>query len=75
MKTISIREKEILDLIAEEYTMKEIADQLYISVETVKSHRKNLRCKLSVKNTAGLIRRAFELGIFQLQNSTIQLNF
>ena len=55
--------------------MKEIADQLYISVETVKSHRKNLRCKLSVKNTAGLIRRAFELGIFQLQNSTIQLNF
>ncbi len=67
MKTISIREKEILDLIAKEYTIKEIAALLYISIETVKSHRKNLLYKLRVKNTAGMIRRAFELGILQLQ--------
>lgn len=67
MKTISIREKQILDLIAREYTIKEIALLLYISTETVKSHRKNLLLKLNVKNTAGMIRRAFELQLLQLQ--------
>lgn len=67
MKTISIREKQILDLIAREYTIKEIAPLLYISTETVKSHRKNLLLKLNVKNTAGMIRRAFELQLLQLQ--------
>jgi len=54
------REKEILDLIAHELTTKEIARQLFISSETVQTHRKNLLIKLKAKNTAGLVRRAFE---------------
>ena len=65
MKTISIRERQILDLISKEFTIKEIAAQLYIGTETVKSHRKNLLCKLRVKSTAGMIRRAFELELLQ----------
>lgn len=62
MKRISPtkREREILHLIAHEHTTKEIAKQLYISYETVQTHRKNLLMKLEVKNTAGLVRRAFE---------------
>lgn len=61
---ISLREREVLYLIAFEYSSKEIAAQLFISTHTVLSHRKNLLAKLCAKNTAGLIRRAFEEHIF-----------
>lgn len=64
---ISNREQEVLRLIAFENTSKEIAVQLYISYHTADSHRKNLMEKLEVKNTAGLIRRAFELGLLSHQ--------
>ena len=57
---IAEREKQILHLIAYEYTTTEIAQQLHISDDTVKSHRKSLFSKVGAKNTAGLIRRAFE---------------
>jgi len=54
------RERQVLGLIAEEYTSKEIASQLYISQETVQSHRRNLMMKLEARNTAGLMKRAYE---------------
>lgn len=57
---ISKREKEILQLISEENTTAQIAQELYISVTTVETHRKNLLRKLGLKNTAGLMRFAFE---------------
>ena len=56
------REKEVLVLIAHEYTTDMIADELYISPHTVISHRNNMRDKLHTKNVAGLIRRGFEIG-------------
>ena len=49
------RELQIIDLIAHGFTNKEIAQMLYISLETVKSHRKHLLLKTSSKNTAMLI--------------------
>ena len=58
---ISSREKEVLHLIAHEYTIDMIADELFISTHTVVSHRKNLLQKLNVKNMAGMVRRGFEL--------------
>ncbi len=64
--SISNRESEVLRLIAYEYTNLEIAKTLCISHHTVDSHRKSAMVKLKVKNTAGLIRRAFELGILQI---------
>lgn len=63
---ISPREKEILYLVAFEKTTKEIAAQLYISTHTALSHRKNIMEKLEVKNTAGMVRRGFELGLLHL---------
>ncbi len=57
------REKEILQLIAREYSSKEIADQLFISLNTVEIHRKHLFQKMDVKNVAGLIRKALQLGL------------
>ena len=57
------REKEILKLIAEGFTNIQIGQQLFISVDTVDTHRKNLYTKLNVKNTALLIRYAIEHNI------------
>lgn len=57
---MSNREQEILHLIAFEHTAKEIASKLFISYETVNSHRKNIMTKLGVRNTAGMVRVAFE---------------
>ncbi len=62
---VTTREYEVLNLVAHEKTIKEIAQSLFISPHTVISHRKNLMTKLDVKNTAGLIRRAFEVGLFK----------
>ena len=56
--SISKREKEVLLLIAEGFSSKQIADELYISNHTAISHRKNLIEKFKVKNTAQLIREA-----------------
>jgi len=66
---ISPRELEILHLVAHERNTKEIAKELFISEHTVISHRKNLLIKMDVKNTAGLVRRAFEIGILQITNA------
>ena len=60
---LTSREKEILDLIIKEFTTEEIAEKIFISVKTVESHRSNLIQKLGVKNTAGLVRIAFEKGL------------
>lgn len=54
------REVEVLKLIAEGFTNQQIADKLFVSASTVDSHRKNLISKLHVKNTAALVRTAFE---------------
>jgi DNA-binding NarL/FixJ family response regulator len=57
---ISKREKEVLQLVADGLTNSEISKQLFISIDTVDTHRKNLYTKLQVKNTAQLIRKALE---------------
>ncbi|MBW2961030.1 response regulator transcription factor [Mesonia aestuariivivens] len=54
------REKEVLSLIAKEYTTQEIADELFLSKHTIESYRKNLIAKLQVRNLAGLTRYAIE---------------
>ena len=65
-ESLSNRELEILRLIADEYTTDEIAQKLFISSHTAKTHRRNIILKLDVKNVAGMIRKAFELKLFQL---------
>lgn len=65
-KILSKRELELLLLIALENTTPEIAQKLYISKGTVDTHRYNMLQKLGVKNTAGMIRKSFELGLLQL---------
>lgn len=57
------REKEILDLIASNFSSQEIADQLFLSKRTIDNHRINLLMKLDVKNSATLVKKAMQLGL------------
>jgi len=61
--SLSRREKEILGLILEEMTSSEIAKKLFIGLGTVESHRRNMISKLGVRNTAGLVKAAYEYGL------------
>ena len=66
LNTISKREIEILKLVSYELTTREIAQRLFLSHHTVDSHKKNLKCKLDVRNSAGLVRKGFEMGFLQV---------
>lgn len=57
---LSERERELLKLISEGLTNGEIADKIFLSPETIKGYRKNLLLKLGAKNTAVLVKMAFE---------------
>lgn len=58
---LSSREREVLQLIGEGFSSKEIAEKLNIAETTVKSHRNNLMDKLNVRDVAGLTRHAIRL--------------
>lgn len=64
---LSPREKEILQLIAEEYTSTEIGKMLFISDKTVEKHRVRLMKKLNVRNLAGLVRIAIKYRLVDLE--------
>jgi DNA-binding NarL/FixJ family response regulator len=59
------RELEVLKLIAEAYTNKEIADALFISVKTVERHRQNILDKLGMRDRVELTRYAIKRGLVE----------
>ena len=60
---ITKREIEVIKLIAQEYTTQEIADQLFVSTNTVATHKRNLFVKMDVKNSVGMIKKAVDWGL------------
>lgn len=62
---LSIREEEVLESITKGLTTQEIAKKLFISKNTVETHRKNLLYKLGARNTAELITKAYKKGLIQ----------
>lgn len=60
------RELEIIELICQEKTTGEIADELSISTHTVESHRANILLKLELKNSVGLAKWAIQNEVFEL---------
>jgi DNA-binding NarL/FixJ family response regulator len=64
-KAITDREEEILKLVAEGHSSKEIADMLVISVKTVERHRANLLQKLGLKDRLELTRYAIRAGLIE----------
>jgi DNA-binding NarL/FixJ family response regulator len=63
---LTARERQVLQLIAEGYTTKELAHFMAITVRTGESHRASLMDKLNIHNTAGLVRYALKQGLAQL---------
>ena len=62
---LSRREKEVLQLIASNYTSQQIADKLFVSKRTIDTHRLNLMLKLGVKNGAALVKKAIQMGLIK----------
>lgn len=60
---LSMREREVLQLIAEGHKTKEVASRLGISVKTAESHRTRIMTKLDIHETAGLVRYAIRRGL------------
>lgn len=63
--TISVREKEILQLLSDGYTTQKIMDTLFLSATTIDNYRSNLLLKFGVANTASLIKKAVQLNIVE----------
>jgi DNA-binding NarL/FixJ family response regulator len=60
---LSAREREVLQLIAEGRTMKEIGDLLNISARTAETHRARIMAKLEIRDIAGLVRYSISHGL------------
>jgi len=69
LESLTPREREILQLIAEGHTTKEIADKLGISARTADVHRTHIMQKLDVHNVAGLTRIAVSYGLVHIPDS------
>ncbi|MFH1083804.1 MAG: response regulator transcription factor [Pseudomonadota bacterium] len=65
---LSIREREVLKLLAEGNSSKEIADLLFISSRTAEHHRANIKKKLDLRSTADLVKYAIKKGYASLDN-------
>jgi two-component system, NarL family, response regulator NreC len=65
MSDLSERETDVLRLIALGHTNAEIAEQLYISVRTVETHRAHIQQKLGVSSRAELVRSALSRGLVE----------
>jgi two-component system, NarL family, response regulator NreC len=66
--SLTERETEVLRLIAEGLTSRQIAEKLFLSFRTVNTHRANLMAKLDIHDTAGLVRYAINTGLVTLKS-------
>ncbi len=62
---LSVREREVLVLVARGFTSKEAAEQLHLSVKTVESYRSRFADKLGLRRRADLVRYALEAGLLE----------
>ena len=63
---LTLREKEVLKLVAEGYTNKEISKMLHLAVKTVETHRSNFMKKLDLHNRLDILRYALKHGIIKI---------
>lgn len=70
MPQLTKREVEVLQYIAQGYTNRKIAEQLYLSIRTINTHRTNLMQKLDLHDTARLVRYAIEHGFVKIRSAS-----
>jgi DNA-binding NarL/FixJ family response regulator len=68
LRKLSPRQKQVLQLIAEGKTTKQVAVELNISVKTVETHRMQLMDRLEIHDIAGLVRFAIKVGLVGLED-------
>lgn len=73
-ETLTSREREVLQLIAEGNTNKQIAAELCISIKTVEKHRQQVMNRLNIHDIAGLTRYAIAKGIIETKSPSLNLN-
>jgi len=61
--SITDREREILKMICDEISLKDIANRLAVSEKTIQTHKLNIQNKLNVKSTVGLVKAAYQIGL------------
>ncbi len=66
-EVLTSRQREILQLIAEGFSSKEIAQKLGLSINTIEVHRANLMDRLNIHDIAGLVRYAIQTGIIEVK--------
>ncbi|NQU43047.1 response regulator transcription factor [bacterium] len=64
---LSSREREVLALVAEGFSNKEVASKLFLSVRTIETHRENIMRKLDIHGTAALTKYAIQKGIIEVK--------
>jgi DNA-binding NarL/FixJ family response regulator len=69
----SLRELQVLELIAQDFSTQEIADKLALSPHTIHAHRKKILKKLEVNSPVGMIRQALSLGLLHLKEGNLVL--
>jgi len=62
---LTARELQVLELIVEGFTDDEIASRLYVTKDTINTHRKKIKHKLQVTNVAAMVAKAFRLGLIK----------
>ena len=67
IKDLTVREREVLKFLVEGMSSREIADKLYISINTVQYHRKQLLHKTDSRNDAELIGKAYRFKLIDLE--------
>ncbi len=65
---LTLREKEVLNLVATGLSSKDVAEKLFISKRTVETHRNNIMQKLEVKNSAELIKYSIEHNLITIES-------
>lgn len=65
LELLTARQRNILQLIAEGHSTKDIADKLFLSVKTIEAHRANIMDRLNIRDVAGLVRFAIRVGLIQ----------
>jgi DNA-binding NarL/FixJ family response regulator len=65
---LTMREREVLQLLVEGNTVKQIADHLHLSIKTVHAHRQKIMEKLNIYNIAELTKYAIREGLISTEN-------
>lgn len=71
-KKLSVREKQVIKLVAEGYKTKEIAEMLEISDRTVSKHRENIMTKLDMTSSAELVNYAGHIGLLKVELNEVR---